>query len=141
VAKDKQDKHTCGVEPTPVKHLDLHIGPTTPHQTIVAAPFVAGTPRFEERPAATPAVATAVPPVRKGRPSIKEQRVLEILADLDREGRLSNLRRMQPADVKKLVVPRYKELRRRDGEKLDLEVSMRTIENARAKYLEEHPAK
>jgi hypothetical protein len=63
----------------------------------------------------------------------KEIRVLEILRELDREHRVRD--DMQPADVEKRVLPRY---RKRYGD--DTKVSRRAIDRAYQKFLEE-PAK
>jgi hypothetical protein len=128
VAKDKRVKHASGGEPTPANHHELHIGPTTPRQEIPSPPpLVAGTPRFEERLAAAPPAVPTVPPAHKRRPAIKGRRLREIFAELDRDGRLRNL--AQPADVRKLVAPRFKE------------VSARTIDRAYKAYLKDRPAK
>jgi len=54
---------------------------------------------------------STVTTVRKPRQSIKEKRVLEVLRDLDNECRVRD--NMQPAEVEKIVKPRYGDASRR----------------------------
>ena len=71
--------------------------------------------------------------VRKRRQSIKEKRVIEVLRELDREGHVPYDLEHQPAEVEKIVMPRY---RPRYGD-----VSRRVIGRAYKIFLDERSAK
>jgi hypothetical protein len=74
------------------------------------------------RPTANPSTVTTV---RKPRQSYKETRVIEVLRDLDGEGRLPYDLEHQPAQVEKIVKPHYGD------------ASRRVIGRAYQKYLKE----
>ena len=75
----------------------------------------------------TAAVAAMATTVRKRRQSIKEKRVLEVLRELDSKRRVRD--DMQPAEVEKIVKPRYGD------------ASRRVIYRAYKKFLKERSAK
>jgi hypothetical protein len=76
----------------------------------------------------TAAFAAMATTVRNVRQPIKESRVLEILHELDRQHRVRD--DMQPAEVEKIVEPRYRG-----------DVSRRVIARAYKKFLKERSAK